>query len=104
MLKKKYSDKTNTWYVTFRLSKEANADTAYVCGDFNDWDKEKNKMRKLKNGGFTTTLQIEPGGAYRFRYWVDGERWENDWDADGYAPNDFGSEDSLVVTEEAPSG
>jgi hypothetical protein len=29
---------------------------------------------------------------------LDGERWENDWAADGYAPNNFGTEDSVVKT------
>jgi hypothetical protein len=27
---------------------------------------------------------------------LDGERWENDREADGYAPNDFGTDDSIV--------
>ncbi len=103
MLQKKYSKKTNTYYVTFQLSSEAMAKTASVCGEFNDWDKEKNKMRKLKNGGFTTTLQLAPAKTYRFRYWLDGTRWDNDWEADGYAANEFGSEDSLVVLGKAPS-
>ncbi len=104
MLKKKYSDKAETWYVTFRMNPDIEATSAYVCGDFNDWDKEKHKMRALKGGGFTATIQLDPGQTYRFRYWVDGERWENDWEADGYAANDYGSEDSLVVVDDAPSG
>jgi hypothetical protein len=32
----------------------------------------------------------------RFRYLLDGERWENDWTADAYVPNSFGSDDSVV--------
>ena len=31
-----------------------------------------------------------------YRYLVDGERWENDWAADTYAPNDYGGDDSVV--------
>jgi hypothetical protein len=27
---------------------------------------------------------------------VDGERWENDFAADEYAPNPFGSDDSVL--------
>ncbi len=30
------------------------------------------------------------------KYLLDGERWENDWAADGYVPNPFASEDSVV--------
>jgi hypothetical protein len=37
-----------------------------------------------------------PPGEYRFRYYLDGQRWENDWEAEEYRPNDFGSDDSIV--------
>jgi hypothetical protein len=46
--------------------------------------------------GFTITIPLEPGRAYRFRYLLDGERWENDWAAHAYVPNEFGGDDSLV--------
>ena len=46
--------------------------------------------------GFTVTLTLARGRTYEFRYLLDGERWENDWRADGYLRNDFGGEDSVV--------
>jgi hypothetical protein len=54
-------------------------------------------MRKLKDGTFSVTVKLEPGRAYRFRYLIDGTRWENDWRADRYEPNSFGGDDSVVV-------
>jgi hypothetical protein len=42
-------------------------------------------------------LWLEAGQQYRFRYLVDGERWENDWAADAYLPNAYGGEDSVVT-------
>ena len=42
-------------------------------------------------------MWLEAGRQYRFRYWLDNERWENDWAADAYLPNPFGSEDSVVA-------
>jgi len=54
-------------------------------------------MKQLKDGSFSTTLSLTPGNSYRFRYLLDEERWENDWDADLYLPNEFGSEDSVVT-------
>ena len=30
------------------------------------------------------------------RYILDGNRWENDWEADSYIRNPFGTDDSLV--------
>jgi hypothetical protein len=53
-------------------------------------------MNLLKDGSFSVTISLKPGSSYRFRYLLDGERWENDWAADSYIPNDYGGEDSLV--------
>jgi 1,4-alpha-glucan branching enzyme len=67
-----------------------------VVGDFNDWDRESNPMRKLKDGSFTLTIEFEKGRDYRFRYLVDGTRWANDWRADRYVKNPYGGDDSVV--------
>ena len=45
---------------------------------------------------WTCTLVVRVGRRYRFRYLLDGERWENDWEADDYADNDYGGQDSVV--------
>ena len=42
------------------------------------------------------TVSLDAGRAYRFRYLLDGQRWDNDWAADAYQPNDFGGDDSVV--------
>jgi 1,4-alpha-glucan branching enzyme len=82
--------------VTFTLDPRVNATRASVCGDFNQWSETSHEMRRGEDGGFTLTLELEPGRSYRFRYLLDGDRWENDWAADAYVPNDFGADDSLV--------
>jgi hypothetical protein len=33
----------------------------------------------------------------RTGYVIDGESWANDWHADLYEPNPFGSDDSVLV-------
>jgi len=43
------------------------------------------------------TVALEPGRSYRYRYLLDGQRWENDRQADRYVPNALGSIDSVVV-------
>jgi hypothetical protein len=53
-------------------------------------------MEYNEDGNFTLTLILEAGRSYRFRYCLDNSRWENDWEADGYEPNAFGSDDSLL--------
>ena len=92
---------------TFHLPVPDGARTAAVVGEFNDWSRDANPMFEVE-GGFRAQIALEPGRAYRFRYLVDGERWENDWAADAYVPNEFGGDDSLIdlrdidVAEPAP--
>jgi 1,4-alpha-glucan branching enzyme len=96
MLKKSYSKTGKICRVTFKLPADVDAETAVLCGDFNAWDTEEYPMKKLKDGSFSRTLSLKPGKAYRFRYLLNGERWENDWNADAYVPNSYGEDDSVV--------
>ncbi len=97
MLKKSYSKTGGSCRVTFKLPAEVAAETAALCGDFNNWDANESPMKKLKDGSFSATVSLAPGSAYRFRYLLDGQRWENDWEADQYLPNSYGEEDSVVA-------
>ena len=97
MATKNYSSTGEVCRVTFRLPAEVNAETVALCGEFNEWDAEANPMKKLKAGDFSTTISLDAGNTYRYRYLIDGERWENDWDAEGYAANEFGAEDSVIT-------
>ena len=98
-LKKQYLKKNTVCKVTFSLSKEAAgaARRVSLVGDFNQWNKDAVPMKRLKNGSFTTTVALEPNREYHFRYFLDGERWENDWNADKYVSNAQGSDDSVVI-------
>lgn len=53
-------------------------------------------MKRTERGDFSVTLNLDAGKEYRFRYLLDGTRWENDAQADRSVPNEFGSEDSVV--------
>ena len=96
MLLKNYSKTGRYCRVTFRIPAEIQAETANLCGDFNEWAAEANPMKRLKNGDFSTTVSVPAGKSYRFRYLLDGNRWENDWEADAYVANVHGSEDSVL--------
>lgn len=97
-LKKQYLKSDNICRVTFRLPKEAahNAEVVTIVGDFNNWNLTECKMKKLKTGDFTLTLDLACNREYRFRYLIDSNRWENDWFAEKYVPNEFGTEDSVI--------
>ncbi len=94
MLKKSYL-KNGNCRATFSLPAEIGARSAYLCGTFNDWDPQALPMKRLKDGGFSVSLTLR-SGEYAFRYFLDGQRWENDWKADEYRRNAFGSEDSII--------
>ena len=96
MINKKYSKERKSCRVTFELPSEINAQSVCICGEFNAWDISAHPMKRRKDGSFTLTIPLKPGKAYRFRYLLDGTRWENDWSADAYLPNAFGSDDSVV--------
>jgi len=76
----------------------ADADTAYLVGDFNNWDEQATPMTQLKNGSFKVTIELEPNREYQFRYLVNGNQWHNDWDADKYVPNPFSGDNSVIST------
>jgi 1,4-alpha-glucan branching enzyme len=96
MLKKTYSKARKSCRVAFELPAAVNAQTACVCGEFNAWDVNSQPMKRRKDGSFSSIVSLKPGQSYRFRYLLDGTRWENDGAADAYVPNEFGSDDSVV--------
>jgi 1,4-alpha-glucan branching enzyme len=83
--------------VTFYLPAEVKADHVALCGEFNDWRSDAHPMRMKKDGSYYVSLSLDTGHSYRYRFLVDGTRWENDWNADEYRPNEFGSEDSIIT-------
>jgi 1,4-alpha-glucan branching enzyme len=97
-IKKKYLKARPACQVTFLLPQEAapEAESVGILGEFNNWSQDAHPLRKLKNGDFTVTLELETGRSYRFRYIIDGWKYENDWYADRYEPNPYGGEDSVV--------
>jgi 1,4-alpha-glucan branching enzyme len=91
---KKTANKNGKTSVTFELPPGIVTGKAVVVGDFNGWSGGA-AMKRRRDGSFSATLRLEPG-RYRYRYLVDDERWENDWSADAYEPNDFGTDDSIL--------
>jgi hypothetical protein len=86
--------------VTFSLPSEVGADDVALCGDFNGWDTGPIPLiRDDSDGAWQVTVPLAPGSSYRFRYLLDGERWENAWDADRYEPNPYGSDNSVVMVD-----
>jgi len=71
------------------------AQQVYLAGDFNGWDPEGRRMKRVRRGEdtFVAVLELEPG-RYEFKYVVDGE-----WmccPESGRVPNDMGTENSVI--------
>jgi hypothetical protein len=85
--------------VTFTLPSEVGAGDVALCADFNNWTAGTIPLSRGGDGAWQVTVPLEPGNTYSFRYLLDGERWENAWQADRYEPNPFGSDNSVVIVD-----
>jgi len=100
-LKKRYLKTKPVCKVTFIIPKEL-ADghkSAYLVGEFNDWDTKSNPMKyNKKEGTFTLILDLEKGREYQFRYLLNSEFWVNESGADRHVPTPFGiAENSVLI-------
>lgn len=75
----------------------ADADVAYLVGDFNRWDVKSLPMQQLKNGDFTITIDLPCGRSYHFKYLINGVTWQNDPEADEHVPAPYLDTDDCVV-------
>ncbi len=94
MITKKYSQDKKKCRVTFKLPAQIAGEKVQLYGEFNDWVGQN--MTKQKAGSFSLSVTLPAGRKYQFRYLLDGDRWDNDPEADAYIPNPYGSEDSVL--------
>lgn len=83
--------------VTFSMPAGIWADTIHLVGDFNNWNCTATPLR-LCEYGWSVSLELDAGKEYQYRYLVNGTDWYNDWRADRYEPNEFGGDNSVVMT------
>lgn len=95
-IKKQYLKSKPVCKVTFSVPAEE-AENVVVVGTFNEWNTEATSLKKLKNGTFKGTVDLEKDNAYEFRYVVDGV-YVNDDQADAFAWNDFAAAENGVLS------
>ncbi len=105
MLKKQFSKSKPTCKITFSLPKEAVAKgkSVELVGEWNDWNEKKATKMKAGKSDYTATVELKTGRNYEFRYLIGKSKWENDWQADGYVPNPFGFDNSVVSIVSVPT-
>ena len=99
MLKKKFFKTKKEAEVTFEFSRDDIKSVA-LAGEFNEWSPLTMKYVK-KDKVFRTRVRLPKDSSFRFKYLLDNETWENDYQADAYVPNQFGTEDSVVNTKKS---
>lgn len=82
--------------VTFSIEAE-DANEVSVVGTFNDWNAKAAPLKKLKNGTFKGTIDLDTDASYEFKYLIDETVYVNDDSADAYAWNEFADADNSVV-------
>lgn len=93
-IKKQYLKSKPVCKVTFSIpAKEAKK--VVVTGDWNKWSAKAEPLKKLKNGTWKATVDLDADKSYEFKYIVDGN-YVNDDQADDYKWNDVGSENGVL--------
>jgi hypothetical protein len=64
--KKSYSQTGRKCRVTFEFHPDGDVQTAYVCGEFNDWNPTSHPLKRRKDGSFAPMLWVEAGWSTRF--------------------------------------
>jgi len=98
-IKKQYLKSKPICRVTFKIPESIgnSAKTAHIVGEFNNWSSVASPMKRLKNGAFSVTLDLESGREYQFRYILDKQKWENDSEADRFVPSSYWDSENSVV-------
>jgi|TARA_B110000259_G_C13711829_1_gene280745 1,4-alpha-glucan branching enzyme len=94
-IKKQFLKSKPVCKVTFILATEE-AKSVAVVGSFNEWNDKATLLKKLKNGTFKGTVDLESKKSYEFRYLVDGA-FVNDEEADSYAWNEYAGSENAVL-------
>ena len=100
MLKKKYFKTKDVCEVTFEH--DTQAEQVALVSESNDWQPIEMKKRR-KDGIFYTKVRLPKDGRFQYRFLLNNQTWSNDAVADAYIPNEFGSDNSVVITSSVNS-
>ncbi len=68
-----------------------------ATGDFSGWSTDGIRLKRRPDGCWEAALAVSPG-EHQYRLLVDGE-WRNNPGAERRVPNDFGSENDVIVAK-----
>jgi len=97
MLSKKYFKTKDEVEVTFEIE-APDVDKVHLVCEGLGWDPVEMKRADRGKGPFRTRIRLPKDRQIQFRYLFDDHQWENDDAADGYWPNEHGTDNSVVDT------
>jgi len=86
--------------VTFKIPADIgiNYKKANILGNFNNWDYNSHRMKKLvKDGSFSIVIDLETNKEYEFKYLLDDKSWLNEAAADKQVTTHFGDSSNSIV-------
>ncbi len=98
MLKREPIKQSEQVKVTFVIPHDPDQPRISVVGDFNNWDPSATPLVKRANGTRSASLVLDSGKHYGFRYYAADGKWFDDEGADGFALNEHGTQNCLIVT------
>lgn len=100
-ISKKFLPAKKSYSVTFSypVSARPDAKEIQVLGDFNNWDPAVAPKMKKSKKDFNVSIELTEG-RYEFRYFIDNQAWDNDFEADGYIGAPYiGIENSVLFLD-----
>ena len=96
MLTKKFFKTKDEVEVGFIFESD-DASKVDLVADFTNWQPVAMVFNK-KEKAFKTKLRLPKNEEFQFRYLINGDEWENDYQADKYLANHFGTDNSVIST------
>jgi len=96
MISKRYFKTKDEVDVTFKTSTVGPVEGVSLLCDFNGWNPIP--MRAITKRTWKKTVRLPIDGEFQFRYLLTEGTWFNDDAADGYRPNEHGTDNCIVRT------
>jgi 1,4-alpha-glucan branching enzyme len=97
MLTKRFFKTKDEVEVTFQVDR-ADVDSVAWVAEATNWEPVPMKRAERGKGPHRLRVRLPKETSVQFRYLFGDGRWENDEAADAYWPNEYGSDNSVVLT------
>lgn len=83
--------------VEFKYDPFLPAKSVHLVGSFNNWDNTADPMSDEDRDGVWTITKKLPPGKHFYKFYVNGNEWVTDKNADDFVSDGFGGQNSVVV-------